>query len=47
MKKDLTNQSIAALCLELAMLMHAGVGTGDGLALMAQEDQANEKMLNG
>ncbi len=47
MKKDLPNDAIAALCLELSMLLHAGVGMGDGLALMSQDCAAQDKdMLN-
>lgn len=47
MKKEMSNDAIAALCLELSMLLHAGVGMGDGLALMAQEDNAgNQELLN-
>lgn len=34
----LSSQALSALCLELALLLHAGVGTGDGLSLMAQEE---------
>jgi len=34
----LSSQALSALCLELALLLHAGVGMGDGLSLMAQEE---------
>ena len=34
----LTKLEIASLCRELALLLHAGVGAGDGLALMAEEE---------
>lgn len=34
----LTKLETASLCRELALLLHAGVGAGDGLALMAEEE---------
>ena len=47
MKREISNDAIAALCLELSMLLHAGVGMGDGLALMSQEGSAqHQEMLN-
>ena len=35
----LSNLQVADLCRELALLMHAGIGLGDGLHLMAQEEK--------
>ena len=35
----LTNEDVGALCLSLASLLHAGIGTGDSLALMAQDEE--------
>ena len=43
MKREMSNDAIAALCLELSMLLHAGVGMGDGLALMSQEGSAQDR----
>ena len=38
MKRNaMTQEQIASLCLELSLMLHAGVGVGDGLALLAQE----------
>ena len=39
---------IADLCRELALLLHAGIGTGDGLYLLAEEekDPATKEMLS-
>lgn len=37
--KELSNLEIADLCRELALLIHAGVGIGDGLALLCEEEQ--------
>ena len=34
----LTKLETASLCRELALLLHAGVGAGDGLALLAEEE---------
>lgn len=45
MKKTLTNEETAALCLELSMLLRAGVLAGDALALLAQENQGTQKTL--
>lgn len=45
-KKNLSNGQISTLCLELSLLLHAGVGLGDGLSLMAEEAiDADSKML--
>ena len=47
-KNPLSHEGIAALCLELSMLLHAGVGLGDGLALIAEESAgADKQMLEG
>ncbi|MEA4934635.1 MAG: type II secretion system F family protein [Lawsonibacter sp.] len=37
-KHQLSNDEISGLCLELSLLLHAGVNFGDGLALMAEEE---------
>ncbi len=37
MKRLISNDDIASLCLELALLLHAGVSTGDALSLLAEE----------
>jgi len=39
MKRKLSNSELAGLCCELALLMHAGVQLGDGLALLAEEEK--------
>lgn len=39
MKRKLSNDEIVSLCLELSLLLHAGVGTGDALSLLAQEEE--------
>ncbi len=39
MKRKLSNDEIASLCLELSLLLHAGVSTGDALSLLAQEEE--------
>lgn len=45
----LSNADISALCLSMAQLYHAGIGTGDALALMAEDetDPAYGEMLLG
>ena len=40
-KKMLTNSEISAFCLGLSLLIHSGVGVGDGLALLAEEESAD------
>ncbi len=35
----LRNEEISEVCMGLSMLLHAGVGAGDGLALLAEEEQ--------
>ena len=37
MKQRISNEEIASLCLELSMLLHAGVNTGDALSLLSEE----------
>lgn len=37
-KKMLSNGEISAFCLGLSLLIHSGVGVGDGLALLADEE---------
>ena len=37
MKRLISNEDIASLCLELSLLFHAGVSTGDALSLLAEE----------
>lgn len=37
MKRMISSEEIASLCLELSLLLHAGVGTGDALSLLAEE----------
>ena len=37
-EKQATYLEIASLCRELALLLHAGVRAGDGLALLAEEE---------
>lgn len=45
MKKTLRNEEISGLCLELSLLLHAGVIVGDALALLAEESQGERKEL--
>ena len=47
MKTTLSHEEISSLCLELSLLLHAGVGLGDALALLGEEsDRANQELLN-
>jgi len=45
MKKLISNEEIASLCLELSLLLHAGVGVGDALALLAEESDEQFKQM--
>ncbi len=45
MKKVLSYEEISSLCLELSMLLHAGVMAGDALTLLAEESQGERKAL--
>ena len=46
MRKILSNQEISSLCLELSMLLHAGVMVGDALTLLSEEsDKEYRDML--
>lgn len=44
-KKTLHPQTVAGLCLELSLLYHAGVTTGDALTLLAEGSEGEEKTL--
>ncbi len=46
MKQSVTNGEISSLCLELSLLLHAGVGMGDALSLLAEEGGQKE-LLSG
>ncbi len=46
MKQEvLTNFQIADICREMAMMIHAGVGLGDGLTLLSEEESGDMKAL--
>ena len=46
MKTTLSHEELSSLCLELSLLLHAGVGLGDALALLSEEsDRANQELL--
>ena len=36
-RNELKSEQVSALCMELSLLVHAGVGVGDGLSLLAEE----------
>ena len=41
-KRTLSNEYVSSFCLEMSLLMHAGIGTEDGLYLLV-EDETNTK----
>ncbi len=45
MKKTLSRDAVAGLCLELSLLYHAGVTAGDALTLLAEGAEGEEKAL--
>ncbi|MBD5504385.1 MAG: type II secretion system F family protein [Lachnospiraceae bacterium] len=45
MKKTITHEAISSLCLELSLLLNAGVGSGDALALISEESDSGYKEL--
>ena len=44
MKRTIANEEIASICLEISLLLHAGVSTGDALSLLAEEGDHRELM---
>ena len=44
-KKALTNEEISLFCMELSLLLRAGIGVGEGLYLLAQ-DSGDEDLTN-
>lgn len=45
MKSMLTHEEIASLCMELSLLLNAGVGSGDALSLIAEESDPKYQEL--
>ncbi len=47
-KRMLSNEYISSFCLELSLLLHAGIGTEDGLYLLMEDEsvRSNKKMLS-
>ncbi len=43
MEKKLSQESVAGLCMELSLLLHAGVMLADGLALLAEDSRGAEQ----
>ena len=45
--KELSNVEISFFCLELSLMLHAGVDVGEGLCLLAEEtrDDATRSFL--
>ena len=39
MKDRISNEETASLCLELSLLLHAGVSLGDALTLLSEEEE--------
>ena len=46
-RKVMSHESVSAFCLEMALLVHAGISAEDGLYLLAEDaaDAKEEKML--
>ena len=44
-KNGISHGELSTLCLELSMLLHAGVGTGDALSLLAEESDPEYKTM--
>ena len=46
--KVISHEEISSLCMELSLLLHAGVGVGDALALLMEDsDAAYKDLLSG
>lgn len=45
MEKKLSQEAVAGLCLELSLLLHAGVMVSDGLTLLAEDSRGAEREL--
>lgn len=45
MKSTITHEAISSLCLELSLLLNAGLGSGDALAMIAEESDSEYKEL--
>lgn len=48
MKKVISHEEISSLCMELSLLLHAGVGAGDALVLLLEDsDAVYQELLSG
>lgn len=47
MNTKISNEELSAICLELSLLMRAGVGVSDALCLLAEENAEYREMLSG
>lgn len=45
MEKMISHEEISSLCMELSLLLHAGVGVGDALTLLLEDSDASYKDL--
>lgn len=48
-KRMLNNEYVSAFCLEMSLLLHSGIGTEDGLYLLAEDEpnKKNREMIRG
>lgn len=44
-KKLMTSEEISSLCMELALLTHSGLGIGDGLHLLAEDTDGEQRKI--
>ena len=45
MNKVISHEEISSFCMELSLLLHAGVGVGDALTLLLEDSDASYKDL--
>ena len=45
-KQTVSNEYVSAFCLEMSLLLHAGIGIEDGLYLLIEDEKDKKKQKN-
>lgn len=45
-KQTVSNEYVSAFCLEMSLLLHAGIGIEDGLYLLIEDEKGQKKQKN-
>ena len=45
-KQTVSNEYVSAFCLEMSLLLHAGIGNEDGLYLLIEDEKDKKRQKN-